>query len=81
MTEHKDMTEREGSICEAEEEARRDFLKKFGAYSLVTPPAMVMMLNVTSKPAHAAGSGRGSGKGRGEGGGRGHGRGRGQDRD
>jgi hypothetical protein len=62
------MTEREGSICEAEEKARRDFLKKFGAYSLVTPPAMVMMLNVTSKPAHAAGSGRGSGRGRGQGG-------------
>jgi len=33
--------------------ARREFLKSCGRFAAVTPPAMAMMLAVTTTPAHA----------------------------
>ena len=62
------------------EAARREFLRKAGKFAAVTPPAMAMLLSVTSTPALANGSGHGKGKGwgHGKGGGKGHAKGRGK---
>lgn len=35
---------------------RRDFMKRCGRFAVVTPPAMTMMLAVTTTPAQAKGS-------------------------
>ena len=43
--------------------ARRAFLRQAGRYAAATPPVMVTMMTVLSKPALAAGSGSRGGNG------------------
>ena len=48
---------KDSEVYAGPEQERREFLKRCGRFALVTPPAITMMLAVSSTPAHATVSG------------------------